>query len=110
MNYKTYKWNRALPNRVSKFEHYQSLEKLILSITEDVKTDIACTCCSSMVPIMFFFEGLARNRDSMPITGRYLHGTENNISFFVDPEAEPKTMTFETNGEIFAVIKDTLDF
>lgn len=110
MNYKTYEWNRTLPNGVTKFEHYQSLEKLISSITENVETDIICTCCSSMAPVLMFFENFnkVKSEDFTWINPyRGLWGTENNISFYVDARAENQTLTFETNGEVFAVIKDT---
>ena len=110
MNYKTYEWNRKLPENTSKIDHYRSLEQLILEVTKDIETDITCTCCGSLVPILFFFENITKNKTLMPITGRYLFGTENNISFFIDPAAEAKTMTFEADGNIIAVIKDTWDF
>lgn len=109
MNYKTYEWNRKLPENTSKTAHYRSLEQLILEVTKDIETDITCTCCGSMVPIMFFFENISCNKVMPTITGRYLYGTENNISFFIDPTAEVKTMTFEADGNIIAVIRDTWD-
>lgn len=103
----TYEWTRGLPSGVAKWEHYRSLEQLILSITKDIDTDLTCTCCGSMVPILFFFENITKNKGFMPTTGRYLFGTKNNISFYVDPGAEYQTITIEASGEVIAKVKDT---